>query len=240
MFFKIPLWGTIQAFCSLVFHSYDYSSCKVLSHLSLVLQRQAGSAVPSDPVSVSSTVLDKSSADWTWEGRHQETRKRGQARTRKGTTAEDEERSLPATGTFFKNVAAVSLFVAVIRFTPSGDWTRIICGKGNQTVTTQTSEDLAYLLLELSPAVFQHLGPGNLRLCFIFWTHRVGCCKGRVRFGSESHQPWEATLRGPPRFSTRHFTQKIHLQELPLWHNGMGGNLGAVGCRLDCQPSTVG
>jgi hypothetical protein len=28
--------------------------------------------------------------------------------------------------TFFKNVAAVSLFVAVIRFTPSGDWTRII------------------------------------------------------------------------------------------------------------------
>lgn len=32
------------------------------------------------------------------------------------------------TGTFFRNTAAVSLLVAVIRFTPSGDCTRMICG----------------------------------------------------------------------------------------------------------------
>ena len=50
----------------------------------------------------------------------------------------------PATGTFFKNVAAVSLFVAVIRFTPSGDWTRIIYGKWNKVVTVQTWKVLTY------------------------------------------------------------------------------------------------
>lgn len=31
--------------------------------------------------------------------------------------------------TFFRNVATVSRFAAVMRFTPSGDWTRIICGE---------------------------------------------------------------------------------------------------------------
>lgn len=48
---------------------------------------------------------------------------------RKGVTGEGEDANTQATTTFFKNAAAVSLFVAVIRFTPSGDWTRIICHK---------------------------------------------------------------------------------------------------------------
>lgn len=48
---------------------------------------------------------------------------------------ESETQKIDGTGTFFRNVAAVSLFVAVILFTPSGDWTRIICGKSRKTVT---------------------------------------------------------------------------------------------------------
>ena len=67
-------------------------------------------------------------------GRTQEWQTRKQGQEERQTTVrshsgdEDAERQTPkATGTFFRNAAAVSLFVAVIRFTPSGDCTRMIC-----------------------------------------------------------------------------------------------------------------
>lgn len=54
---------------------------------------------------------------------------------RKQEKAGNKTQKVNVTGTFFRNVAAVSLFVAVILFTPSGDWTRIIYGKSTKTVT---------------------------------------------------------------------------------------------------------
>jgi hypothetical protein len=62
-------------------------------------------------------------------------KERGKGRDR--SPGENRARGVSVTGTFFRKVAAVSLFVAVILFTPSGDWTRIICETRKDSCCTQ-------------------------------------------------------------------------------------------------------
>lgn len=106
------------------------SFCLCLPHLPLSLPTFAPTHPPNDPAGIQFNHTEKKPHKWLPGGSSE---KGNEKRHRQEHWREEAPKDV--TGTFFKNVAAVSLFVAVMRFTPSGDWTRIICCKWSKNVS---------------------------------------------------------------------------------------------------------